>query len=138
MSPRLSCRSGHYDPIDVLLLPRKANRTAYLLIACGTGAAFVAVGGLVLMVVNGPYAAPVPPIWVFVSGAVVGLPLWLAGVFVGFHSPPASKARANIPATPLMSPDGQWWWDGTQWRTAVSDDGRWRWTGTAWTPTEAR
>jgi hypothetical protein len=33
-----------------------------------------------------------------------------------------------------FSPDGFWWWDGAQWRSAISPDGRWRWNGQAWVP----
>ena len=35
---------------------------------------------------------------------------------------------------PAFSPDGLWWWDGTQWKSAVSPDGLWRWDGQAWVP----
>jgi hypothetical protein len=27
-----------------------------------------------------------------------------------------------------------WWWDGAQWRPAISPDGRWRWDGRTWVP----
>lgn len=27
-----------------------------------------------------------------------------------------------------------WWWDGTQWRPALSPDGLWRWDGRSWVP----
>jgi hypothetical protein len=27
-----------------------------------------------------------------------------------------------------------WWWDGAQWRPALSPDGRWRWDGHSWVP----
>ena len=33
-----------------------------------------------------------------------------------------------------LSPDGQYYWDGTKWVRAVSADGSWRWDGTAWRP----
>ena len=33
-----------------------------------------------------------------------------------------------------LSPDGYFFWDGAQWRSAVSSDGFWRWDGAAWTP----
>jgi uncharacterized membrane protein len=33
-----------------------------------------------------------------------------------------------------LSPDGRWFWDGTQWRPAFSPDGRWRWDGRQWVP----
>lgn len=31
-----------------------------------------------------------------------------------------------------LSPDGLWWWNGTQWVSALSPDGRWRWDGERW------
>jgi len=34
----------------------------------------------------------------------------------------------------MFSPDGFWWWDGTQWKAAVSPDRLWRWNGQAWEP----
>jgi hypothetical protein len=34
----------------------------------------------------------------------------------------------------MFSPDGFWWWDGTQWKAAVSADRLWRWNGQAWQP----
>jgi hypothetical protein len=36
-----------------------------------------------------------------------------------------------------LSPDGNWWWDGTAWRSALSPDGRRRWNGYAWVGTAA-
>ncbi|MBO0837140.1 MAG: hypothetical protein J2P28_16750 [Actinobacteria bacterium] len=33
-----------------------------------------------------------------------------------------------------FSPDGQWFWDGAQWRAAYSPDLRWRWDGNQWVP----
>lgn len=36
-----------------------------------------------------------------------------------------------------LSPDGNWWWDGAAWRSALSPDGRTRWTGYAWVETGA-
>ena len=35
---------------------------------------------------------------------------------------------------PRFSPDGLWWWDGAQWRSALSPDGLWRWDGRSWVP----
>jgi hypothetical protein len=32
------------------------------------------------------------------------------------------------------SPDGEWYWDGAQWRAAFSPDRRWRWDGQSWVP----
>jgi uncharacterized RDD family membrane protein YckC len=37
-------------------------------------------------------------------------------------------------AGPMKSPDGLWFWDGSQWRSLVSPDGYSIWTGTAWVP----
>lgn len=34
-----------------------------------------------------------------------------------------------------LSPDGEWFWDGTEWRVAYSPDRRWRWDGRSWVPT---
>jgi hypothetical protein len=35
---------------------------------------------------------------------------------------------------PRFSPDGMWWWTGSEWKPAISPDRRWRWTGAAWVP----
>jgi hypothetical protein len=34
-----------------------------------------------------------------------------------------------------LSPDGMYFWDGTQWLSTLSHDGRSRWNGSAWVPT---
>ncbi len=31
-----------------------------------------------------------------------------------------------------LSPDGKWWWDGSQWVPAISPDGRYHWDGRNW------
>src|SRR5258708_15418284 len=36
-----------------------------------------------------------------------------------------------------LSRDGNWWWDGSSWRSARSADGRMRWTGYGWVPASA-
>jgi Flp pilus assembly pilin Flp len=33
-----------------------------------------------------------------------------------------------------FSADGFWWWDGAEWRPAVSQDRLWRWNGRSWDP----
>lgn len=32
----------------------------------------------------------------------------------------------------MLSPDGQWYWDGAAWKPAITPDGRWRWSGHNW------
>ncbi len=39
---------------------------------------------------------------------------------------------------PQFSPDGRWFWDGTNWQPAISSDGRWRWNGYTWVSTGYR
>src|SRR6266576_3628900 len=34
-----------------------------------------------------------------------------------------------------VSADGQFYWDGTEWRSTLSGDGAWRWSGTEWLAT---
>jgi len=46
-------------------------------------------------------------------------------------SDPTGAGRAS---GTTFSPDGYWWWDGSQWRPALSPDGLWRWDGRAWIP----
>ena len=40
------------------------------------------------------------------------------------------------PVTPQtrFSADGFWWWDGAEWRPAISQDRLWRWNGQSWEP----
>ena len=33
-----------------------------------------------------------------------------------------------------FSADGFWWWDGAEWRPAISQDRLWRWNGQSWEP----
>jgi hypothetical protein len=44
--------------------------------------------------------------------------------------------RTPAPSTPQtrFSADGFWWWDGAEWRPALSQDRLWRWNGQAWEP----
>ena len=42
---------------------------------------------------------------------------------------------ASTPQT-RFSADGFWWWDGAEWRAALSHDRLWRWNGQAWEPAQ--
>jgi hypothetical protein len=44
------------------------------------------------------------------------------------------KVEAVHRSAAQYSSDPRWWWDGTQWQSAISPDGRWRWDGTRWIP----
>ncbi|HVH62537.1 MAG TPA: hypothetical protein VNA65_02945 [Candidatus Dormibacteraeota bacterium] len=35
---------------------------------------------------------------------------------------------------PTFSADGMWWWDGREWKSAISPDRLWRWNGQTWVP----
>jgi Flp pilus assembly pilin Flp len=48
---------------------------------------------------------------------------------VGDPAPPAAAA----PQT-RFSADGFWWWDGAEWKPALSLDRLWRWNGQSWEP----
>lgn len=43
-------------------------------------------------------------------------------------------APATAPNQTRFSADGFWWWDGAEWRAALSQDRLWRWNGQAWEP----
>jgi hypothetical protein len=43
-------------------------------------------------------------------------------------------APATAPHQTRFSADGFWWWDGAEWRPALSQDRLWRWNGQAWEP----
>jgi hypothetical protein len=60
------------------------------------------------------------------------LPFWLIVGLVLFF---VLRPRPT-PAQGGFSEDGKWWWDGREWRPAISDDGHWRWTGTHWVRTD--
>jgi hypothetical protein len=48
---------------------------------------------------------------------------------MGDPRPPASSTVQT-----RFSADGFWWWDGSEWRPALSQDRLWRWNGQAWEP----
>src|SRR3982074_2191716 len=41
---------------------------------------------------------------------------------------------AQPAAVTRFSADGFWWWDGAEWRPALSQDRLWRWNGQTWVP----
>jgi hypothetical protein len=47
------------------------------------------------------------------------------------QDPGAARTAA---AQTRFSADGFWWWDGAEWRPALSQDRQWRWNGQAWEP----
>jgi len=71
------------------------------------GIALIAVFGIWFVV--GRRRATVQP----AGAAIAGLPTQFTGGGIG------------------LSPDGKWYWDGSQWRN-VSPDGRYRWDGAQW------
>ncbi len=43
-------------------------------------------------------------------------------------------ARPMTAPQTRFSAEGYWWWDGAEWRPALSQDRLWRWNGQAWEP----
>ena len=53
---------------------------------------------------------------------------------VNYQPPPTglSVPRSDVP--PLLSPDGNFVWDGSRWISLLSPDGQMRWDGQRWLP----
>lgn len=49
---------------------------------------------------------------------------------MGLNPPGPTTAQGQT----RFSPDGFWWWDGKEWKPAVSQDRLWRWNGNSWVP----
>lgn len=48
-------------------------------------------------------------------------------------SVPAGSAPSQVQGQiGLLSPDGTWYWDGADWKPAVTPDRMWRWNGQSW------
>jgi hypothetical protein len=45
-----------------------------------------------------------------------------------------SRGGRRVSGSMRLSADGLFYWDGTQWVSALSRDGRYRWDGTGWVP----
>jgi hypothetical protein len=43
-------------------------------------------------------------------------------------------APPPVAAPTRFSADGFWWWDGSEWKPALSQDRLWRWNGQSWEP----
>jgi hypothetical protein len=43
-------------------------------------------------------------------------------------------AAPPVSAQTRFSADGFWWWDGAEWKPAMSHDRLWRWNGQGWEP----
>jgi uncharacterized membrane protein len=44
-------------------------------------------------------------------------------------------SKRDVPSQPSsLSPDGNWFWDGSSWITTLHPSGHWRWTGSRWEP----
>ena len=50
----------------------------------------------------------------------------------GMGADPRTLAPSTLQTR--FSADGFWWWDGAEWRPALSQDRLWRWNGHAWEP----
>ncbi|MGH7763834.1 MAG: hypothetical protein ACREOM_05385 [Candidatus Dormibacteraceae bacterium] len=50
---------------------------------------------------------------------------------------PGSDQRPPPAAQTRFSADGLWWWNGAEWKPAISPDRLWRWNGQAWEPSVA-
>jgi hypothetical protein len=92
--------------------------------------------------VSGCSRLPVPPARITPFTAV-GI-LLVALVDDSRHGEPmlgtmVGPQGGSPPPAPLtrFSADGFWWWDGAEWRPAVSPDGLWRWSGAGWVPARA-
>ena len=45
-----------------------------------------------------------------------------------------ARRGRTLAAPTQFSGDNKWFWDGQQWRSAMSEDGLWRWDGRDWKP----
>jgi uncharacterized protein len=76
-----------------------------------------------------------PPITLatLILDLVLLMPFALFGLGLLIHQ----TVRRPKVATWMLSGDGRWWWNGSQWISTRSADGRWRWDGAAWIPLQA-
>lgn len=54
-----------------------------------------------------------------------------------YHPPPTGLSVRPAAAPQLLSPDGNFAWDGTRWISLLSPDGRMRWDGQRWLPVQS-
>jgi len=49
-------------------------------------------------------------------------------------APGPTPVPAPVQPQTRFSADGFWWWDGKEWKPAISQDRLWRWNGSNWIP----
>lgn len=65
---------------------------------------------------------------------VLILPIGGLGLGLLIHQAVRRRRRQALAEGRVLSGDGHWWWNGTQWISTRSADGRWRWDGATWLP----
>jgi hypothetical protein len=48
------------------------------------------------------------------------------------------RKRSDRAQSLPLSPDGNWFWNGSSWITSIHPNGHWRWTGSKWEPIAQR
>lgn len=66
--------------------------------------------------------------WAIAVNMLAGWSLlgWIFSLYLALRPEPSPRQ--------LLSDDGNWFWDGSDWMPTLSPDGRWRWTAAGWQP----